>query len=95
MRARRQQRFIPEKKSREMNRRWRMSGEVEQAGSGESARKKEKQKKCDQPIRRQQWSVHDGMHRFCSLIFLSSLKVPLVGVGYIGASQIHRLVNFS
>lgn len=50
------------KKRREMKRRWRMSGEVEQAGSGESARKKEKQKKCDQPIRRQQWSVHDGMH---------------------------------
>lgn len=40
-----------------------MSGGVEQAGSGESARKKEKQKNCDQPIRRQQWSVHDGMHR--------------------------------
>lgn len=50
-----------------MNRRWRMSGEAEQAGSGESARKEEKQKKCDQPIRRQQWSAHRGMHRFSSV----------------------------
>lgn len=40
----------------------RMSGAVEQAGSGESARKEEEEK-CDQPIRRQQCSVHDGMHR--------------------------------
>lgn len=58
-----------------MKRRWRMSGEVEQAGSGESARQKEKQKRCDQPIRRQQWSVHDGMHRFHSGLFHSSLEV--------------------
>lgn len=36
-----------------------MSGEVEQAGSGESARKKEKEKKCDQPIRRQRCSGRD------------------------------------
>lgn len=35
---------------------------MEQAGSGKSARKEEKQN-TDQPIRRQQWRSHDGMHQ--------------------------------
>lgn len=61
-----------------MNRRWQMSGEVEQAGSGESARKKEKQKNCDQPIRRQQRSVHNGMHRQQQDITLADIYVRFV-----------------
>lgn len=60
-----------------------MSGEAEQAGGGESARKKEKQENCDQPIRRQQWSVHDGMHRFRLDVMISDSETFVYSSSYL------------